>query len=441
MKKKIAVVGVVLSVSLAALSGCGFMDLGKADENFPYDIAVEQGYTADEGSWLAENTPESTIYRKLWEEARADGSFTGTYMDFLKELNFGDDSAYLQQSLLSAVSVVAAMDASTVSAGAGVILELDSSTGDLDVITNYHVIYSSTRHGISNDISIYLYGGDFAAGELSATYVGGSAAEDIALLHVDGDATVREGTSASSATHTNREVVAASAACPAKVGDSDSLLVGDSVYAIGNPEMEGISVVSGVVSVDAESVTMDAIDGSGQVDMLELRTDATVNHGNSGGGLFNRAGELVGIVNARSEADDVYGFGYAIPINHALAVADNLRANGGVLKHARLGITIRTENGHSAYDPLSGRTIISEKLVVNAVNSGSAAASAGMDVGDTFVSLTLNGKTVQATRNFKITNLLLEIRKGDTLTVVVSRDGKSVTLTVAFNQDRYFETR
>ncbi len=435
-KKTAAALGAVLSVCMAGmLSACGLSDLGKPDGNFPYDIAVEQGYTESEGSWLAENTPESTLYRRMWEEARADGSFTGSYMDFLRELNLGDDSVSLQQSLLSAVSVIAYMDETSVSAGSGVILDLDRAGGDLDILTNYHVVYSPSQHAVSSEITVYLYGGETASGMLTATYVCGSVAEDIALLHVYGS----EEVTVSSGKHLNKDVVLASAALPARIGDSDSLLVGDKVYAVGNAEMEGISAVGGIVSVDAETVTVEAVDGSGTFDMLELRTDAALNHGNSGGGLFNAAGELVGIVNARSEDSNVYGFGYAIPVNHALAVAKNLRENGGALKVARLGITITAADSHSSYDAVSGRTFLSQKIVVSAVNSGSAAESVGMDIGDTIISMTLGGKTVQATRSYKITNLLLEIRKGDTLSVEVSRGGQTVSLQIAFDKDDYFE--
>ncbi len=172
--------------------------------------------------------------------------------------------------------------------------------------------------------------------------------------------------------------------------------------------------------------------------MREIRTDAAVNHGNSGGGLFNAAGELVGIVNARSEKDGVLGFGYAIPVNTALAVANNCRANGGVLKSAKLGVSVATEESHSVYDEKTGKLYKSEKVVIRSVDNGSAAIAGGADVGDTFVSATLNGKTVQLTRRYKLTNLLLEVRKGDTLTLVVSRDGKAVTLELTFDRDNYF---
>ncbi len=437
MKKRTAAFFIAASMLTAAcaLSACGFLELGRPDDNYPYDAAVERGYEGSEAEWLAQETSVS-VYRRMWQEAVADGSFTGDYFTFLKQLGIGDSSADLQRSLLSAVSIVAYNSSASASAGSGVILSLDGGTGDLDILTNYHVVYSEKAQKICNTIEVYLYGGEISTSKLTASFEGGSAAEDVAILHVDGSGTV----TAEGKTRSYKDIVLGSAAQEAQIGDSDSLLVGDRVYAVGNAEAWGISVVEGVISVDAEYITMDAIDGSGDVDMLELRTDAVVNHGNSGGGLFNAAGELVGIVNARSEADGVEGIGYAIPVNHVLAVAENITANGGKLKQARLGITVATEESRSVYDPVSGRAFISEKVVTKSVTQGGAAYEAGMDVGDTIISLTLGGKTVQVTRRFKISDVLLSVRGGDTLIVTVSRGDELLDLTVKYDSESYFET-
>ncbi len=422
----------LLGIALSA-SGCGlFSGAGKADDNYPYDIAVQEGYEGTEGEWLAGQETGSTLYWRMWEEAKGDGSFSGTYYEFLQSLNIAPD---LQSAFRSVVSVVAHLTSTTGSAGAGIILSLDETSGDMFVITNYHIVYNSTTRRVCTEIDLYLYGGGTENDVLEAQYYGGSMKQDIAILWVKGSTTVTE---SDGETHTNAEAVKESAAVPAKLGNSDELSVGESVYAIGNPENAGISVVQGVVSVDAEYVDMQTIDGSSEVSMLEIRTDAAVNHGNSGGGLFNAAGELVGIVNARSEKDGVLGFGYAIPVNTALAVANNCRANGGSLKSAKLGISVATEESHSVYDEKTGKLYKSEKIVIQSVDNGSAARVAGLDVGDTFVSATLNGKTVQLTRRYKLTNLLLGVRKGDTLTLVVSRSGKAVTLNVTFDKDSYF---
>lgn len=422
----------LLGIALTA-SGCGmFSDAGKADDNYPYDIALQQGYEGTEGAWLAGQETGSTLYWRMWEEAKSDGSFSGTYYEFLQSLNIAPD---LQSAFRSSVSVVAHITSTTGSAGSGVIVSLDENSGDMYVITNYHVVYNTTTRRVCTEIDLYLYGGRTADHALSAQYCGGSMTHDIALLKVKGETRVTE---SDGGTHTNAEVIAESAAMSAKLGNSDELTAGESVYAVGNPENKGISAVQGVVSVDAEYVDMETIDGSAEVSMLEIRTDASVNHGNSGGGLFNTAGELIGIVNARSEQDGVLGFGYAIPVNTALSVVNNCMANNGNLKSAKLGVGVATEESRSVYDETTGKLYQSEKVVVRSVDNGSAAIMGGLDVGDTFVSATIRGKTVQITRRYKLTNLLLDVRKGDTLTLVVSRSGKPVTLQVTFDRDSYF---
>ena len=133
------------------------------------------------------------------------------------------------------------------SEGSGVIYQMDKSEGDAFIITNYHVVYdasSNTKNGISNDISVYLYGSEIEEKAIEATYVGGSLYYDIAVLRVEDSA-----------------ILKASSACAVTVADSDEIVVGDSAIAIGNAQGLGISSTSGVVSVDSEHITMTAADG------------------------------------------------------------------------------------------------------------------------------------------------------------------------------------
>ena len=125
---------------------------------------------------------------------------------------------------------------------------------------------------------------------------------------------------------------------PATVGNSDSLKVGESVMAVGNPLGElGGTVTSGIVSALNRSVS---IQGSSSVNTMSLiQMDASVSPGNSGGGLFNMNGELVGIVNAKSSDSDAEGLGFAIPVNDAVKVAQELLENGYVTGRPYLGIS------------------------------------------------------------------------------------------------------
>ena len=161
MKKKIAaLLGVFLAVCMAiGLAACGFLGYFGPDDSTPYSAAVAGGYEKSEAEWLAENV-SSSVYRQMWQEAVDDGSFTGTYLEFLTQLKLGDDSAFLQRSLLSAVSVFAFSSRTSVSVGAGIILSIDKTTGDMDVLTNYHILYNSSQGKVCDEIYVCLYGGE-----------------------------------------------------------------------------------------------------------------------------------------------------------------------------------------------------------------------------------------------------------------------------------------
>ena len=102
----------------------------------------------------------------------------------------------------------------------------------------------------------------------------------------------------------------------AKIGTSSDLQFGQTVIAIGNPLGEGIAVTRGIVSVITEDITMDALDPDDKdgITITVIRTDATINSGNSGGGLFNIRWELIGITNAKVVSSGVENMGFAIPI-------------------------------------------------------------------------------------------------------------------------------
>ncbi|MDE5896432.1 MAG: S1C family serine protease, partial [Clostridia bacterium] len=303
MKKRKAILALVTAALAGAISlscaGCNVF-VKQADTNFPYDGAVAGGFTGTEAEWLASQFESGTREHRLYEEAVQEG-YVGSYLDFLKELGTGvtDDSAAVNQALTSVVAIENVYDVgreTETASGSGVIVSLDKTRGDAYIVTNYHVVYCvSSRHGtlgIGKNIKVYLYGG--TTRPISATFYGGAMEYDIAVLKISGSEYLKE---------TAQNPVYASACT---VGDSDSLTVGQRVYAIGNPDGEGFSVTGGIVSVEAEYINVARADSSSKtISLLEIRTDAAVNHGNSGGGLFDASGRLVGIVNARSESSGV----------------------------------------------------------------------------------------------------------------------------------------
>ncbi len=430
MKKKFTFIATfMLAVSCVfAFAGCALFNVLPSEDKFPYEIATENGYSGSAGSWLASQENATSQTRLMYDEAVADGSFSGTYYEFLQSLNLnvaGDDSVGVNTALRSAVSIVSTFQTTSgkvSKSGSGSVYSLDKASGDAYIVTNLHVVYNANSTGreavthVSEDISVFLYGNETQTGKIRAEFVGGAINHDVAVLKITGSDILKN----SSVTEITWE-------------NSDAITVGESVYAIGNGDGQGISVSKGVVSVDAEYITLKACDDRTNISLLEIRYDAAVNHGNSGGGLFNKEGRFLGVVNARSEKDGVEGFGYAIPANLALPIVQNIidnRATGsyGALR-ATMGITVQSTNSHSVYDEDTGKMYIEEQIVVSVVNRQTIAESAGLNVGDTVVRAEIKRggtvvRAVNVTRRFQLTNLLFEVRKGDTLSVTVSRTGE-----------------
>lgn len=438
-----------VSAALAGILTVGLAACSAGNVNV-YDVATTLGYEGDESGWIANVTGSSTEAHTLYEEAKADG-YTGTFVDFLKEIGYtaADNSSSVSNAMMSVVAVQCGFEeasytyvngkpvyqAKTVySAGSGVIYSVDREQGDAYIVTNYHVVYdkdsvgSETVANISDDISVYLYGSTFGGedGAIEASYVGGAMDYDVAVLRVE-----------------NSDVLKNSYAVSLKAADSDAITAGERVYAVGNPEGKGFSVVEGIVSVEAEYITMMNADEKSQVSRLEIRTDAPVNHGNSGGGLFNADGRLIGVVNARSEESGVVGFGYAIPANLALAIAQNVIDNSKINSskgafRAILGITVQTADSRSVFDEDTQKAYIMETVTVQSVTIGGAVYGK-LKTGDVIYSLRINdGAEKIVTRMHMIGNTLFNVRLGDTVTLTVYRDGEIKTVTVPFLSNSMF---
>lgn len=288
--------------------------------------------------------------------------------------------------------------------------------------------YSVTRN-YSGEVTAYSAGGS----SIHATFVGGASEYDIAVLEVQGS-----------------EVLRNSSAEEAVVGSSDAVVAGEKVFAVGNAEGEGISVTSGAISVDSEYITIQSIlgetDSSGNLKEISyrvMRTDAAINSGNSGGGLYDAQGKLIGITNAKQmdtpnkdgSIHSVDNMGYALPITQVVGVVENVLANGGTVKRATLGVTVQTVDSKSVLS--GGKAVIVETVSVSEITKGSLAASA-FKVNDIVKSVTIGDTTTEILRNYQIRDLLLNVRKGDTVTVTVERGGEEKALSLTFDQDKYF---
>lgn len=302
------------------------------------------------------------------------------------------------------------------------------------ILTNYHVVYDKSAVGsnkISSEITAYLYGSELTPYEdddgdiqygvvdddgktiegydyaISCEYVGGSIDYDVAVIRAKTEDLKR----------VNPQVT------ECKVSYDYS--VGDVTYAIGNPNLHGISVTKGIISVDSENIVL-SIDGI-QRSYRSIRTDTALTHGNSGGGLFNENGELIGLNN--SGDSDVTSMNYAIPATALTGVADGLIYYSAgehikTTKIARLGVTSRSLNSKFVLDEATGGgRIIEEVTVTDDPASGTLASMMGVKKGDILTSITINGQTVKVYRQFQISDFLLTARVGDTVSLGYTRGG------------------
>lgn len=264
------------------------------------------------------------------------------------------------------------------SAGSGVIV--DAAEGY--ILTNHHVVEDA------DEITITLVDDR----SLDAVVVGSDAGSDIAVLRVEEDSLSEM-----------------------PLGDSDAVRVGDFVVAIGNPFGLQHTVTSGIVSGLGRS----GINPEGYEDFIQ--TDASINPGNSGGALVNLNGELVGINSAiLSGSGGNIGIGFAIPVNMARTIMDQLVAYGSV-RRGLLGVNIAPLTAEIAenyeLDSTSG-------ALVTAVSTDSAAERAGLQIGDVIVSV--NDEPVAGP--VELRNAIGLQRPGDRVEVEFIRDGRSRTV-------------
>jgi len=199
---------------------------------------------------------------------------------------------------------------------------------------------------------------------------------------------------------------------PAVFGDSAQVIVGETAIALGNPlgRQFAASLTCGILSARERLVTID------HYVMSLLQFDAAVSPGNSGGPLLNSLGQVIGMVNAKVDQEKVEGIGFAIPIDQALDVAEDLMEYGYVQQRPWLGITIQEVPRSTAASPA---------LLVIDVTPGSSAHQAGMQEGDWI--LAFNGRLTS-------TSALLNYEKdqytvGDTVDITILREGVEMTLT------------
>ena len=271
-------------------------------------------------------------------------------------------------------------------AGSGVIL-----TSDGYIVTNHHVIDGATKITVQVDDD-HKY---------EAKLIGSDANADIALLKIDAEDLT-----------------------PATVGDSDNMVVGEKTIVIGNPlGTLGDTVTDGIVSALDREVTVDG------ARMKLFQTNAAISPGNSGGGVFNAAGNLIGIVDAKSVGTDIEGIGFAIPVNVMTKVVREIMDYGYVKGYIDTGIEFLDINDY--FTAMQYR-VTTFGVYVYKVNSD-LALSAGFQSGDRITKVA--GKEVSTSA--EIDKILEDYSVGDQVVFTVERSSSSSSLNLTLTLGEY----
>ena len=278
-------------------------------------------------------------------------------------------------------------------------------TQDGYIVTNYHVIEDAVN---DSSVSIEV---SFANGDrYTATLVGGEQDNDVAVLKID-----------------------ATGLQPVTLGDSDQLVVGESVYTIGNPLGElTYSLSNGLVSALDRLITTSSTNANGQTETTTLnvlQTNCDINPGNSGGPLFDSYGNVVGIVTAKytqtSSGVSAEGLGFALPINDVKEIINDLIEHGYVTGKPYLGIQVRNVSSEAqAYGISAGAAVVS-------VAEGSCAQEAGLQVNDIIIAI---DDTAIDSSSALTAALSSNYKAGDTVTLTVVRSQQQVQLTVTLDE-------
>lgn len=276
----------------------------------------------------------------------------------------------------------------TESIGSGIIIGEDGS-----IVTNYHVIEGASS------ITVKLTSGS----EYIATVVGGDEKTDIAVIKIKAKEELHVAT----------------------IGNSDDLEVGEQAVAIGNPlanELFG-TVTAGIISGVNRTMTV------GQKDMNLIQTDAAISPGNSGGALINKYGEVIGINSIKLVDEAAEGLGFAIPMNEAVPIVQDLISYGYVKGRPMIGVGVYELTPEISY---YNNLPVSSGLYVMSVTEGSGAEKAGIVRGD----IILKFDATPVSSMTEMNKLRDKHKAGDKVSVTIIRDKTEKTLSLTLTEER-----
>ena len=278
-------------------------------------------------------------------------------------------------------------------------------TQDGYIVTNYHVIEDAVD---DSSVTIEV---SFADGtKYTAKLVGGEQDNDIAVLKID-----------------------ATGLQPVTLGDSSQLVVGESVYAIGNPLGElTYTLTDGIVSALDRLITTSSQDANGNTvstTLNVLQTNCAINPGNSGGPLFDSYGNVVGVVSAKmtqsSSGVSAEGLGFAIPINDVKDIINDLIEHGYVTGKPYMGVQVRDVSSEAQqYGVSAGAAVVY-------VAEGSCAEKAGLQVNDIITAI---DDTAIDSSTALTAALSSNYKAGDTATLTIIRNNEKMTLSITFDE-------
>ena len=264
-------------------------------------------------------------------------------------------------------------------------------TQDGYILTNHHVISGAST------VKVTLYNGE----TYDATVIGSDEDYDIAVLKID-----------------------VTGATPVVLGDSSKVAIGESVAAVGNPLGElTFSMSEGIVSCVNRAINVDGT----PFNMIQV--DCSINPGNSGGPLFNSYGEVIGIVSAKYSSysnTTVEGIGFAIPINDVVAMVEDIMTDGYVTDKAYMGFVPQNMTAQMAQQY---RYDVTEGVFVCSVDPDSAAAKAGLKLGDVITKI--DDTTISDMTDLNAAKK--SYRAGDTVTLTIYREGKTIEVELTFD--------
>lgn len=412
---------------LVLIIPCMFVFSACSGGKSAYELAVEQGFEGTLDDWLnslkgtdgkngtngtnGKDAANESSY-EMWQNAKQSGEFSGTYLEFLEKyfVGYEDCTTATNQALSSVVEIKSAVS----SGGSGVIFSIDSDFNAF-IITNYHVAYGHTN------FTVKLYGSDETFG---ASFVGGSSTYDIAVLYAE----------TSNVLKTNN--------AKAAIFNLNTPKVGSTCIAVGNTNLEGINVTRGCISKDSENYSV-TVAGSTMQHRLLSHT-AFITNGNSGGGLFNTNGELIGVTNGGLKSTstvDNSSVKLAIPASIVYTTAKNIIATcfgkeTSKISVCNLGLEFSsTSNWQENVE--TGLSEIMQTLTISSI-SENCVFKDRLSAGDKLISFKIKNGTEEIskiiTRDFDLDDYIIILTSGYSIELTFSRNDEPIVVSAQFEE-------